>query len=235
MPEDRKMNFTVIEGSIKRYEQNVVPTAEQHISDLQDRLAKETDPTRAQNIHNEFNDALLDLENRKAELQNYLQQQYDMLKQVDQTITKDVDANVLIAMADKAYDTLLATQREPVSYKMLMETPLLNVGDIIVAGTTVGRVRAMSDDKGNKVKSAGPSVPVEITGLDSVPTGGDVFNSVSDERLARELVDQRKTAQKEEKFNARTKVTLDNLFDQMKLEDMKELKIIVKAQDYCQG
>ena len=94
---------------------------------------------------------------------------------------------------------------------------------------TVGRVRAMSDDNGNKVQSAGPSVPVEITGLDDVPTGGDVFNAVSDERLARELVDQRKTAQKEEKFNARTKVTLDNLFDQMKLDDMKELKIIVKA------
>ena len=89
MPEDRKMNFTAVEGSIKRYEQNVVPTAEEHISDLQDRLAKETDPTRAQNIHNEFNAALSDLENRKAELQDYLQQQYDMLKQVDQTITKD--------------------------------------------------------------------------------------------------------------------------------------------------
>ena len=112
---------------------------------------------------------------------------------------------------------------------MLVQNGTLKVGDIIVAGTTVGRVRAMTDDNGNKVQNAGPSVPVEITGLDDVPTGGDVFNAVSDERLARELVDQRKTAQKEEKFNARTKVTLDNLFDQMKLDDMKELKIIVKA------
>ena len=87
----------------------------------------------------------------------------------------------------------------------------------------------MTNDKGQKVKTAGPSVPVEITGLDDVPTGGDIFNAVSDERLARELVEQRKTAEKEERFNSRTKVTLDNLFDQMRLDDMKELKIIVKA------
>ena len=70
---------------------------------------------------------------------------------------------------------------------------------------------------------------MEITGLDEVPSGGDIFNAVSDERLARELVDQRKTAQKEEMFNSQTKVTLDNLFDQMKLGDIAELKIIVKA------
>ena len=85
------------------------------------------------------------------------------------------------------------------------------------------------NDRGERVQEAGPSVPVEITGLDDVPTGGDTFNCVSDERLARELVDQRKAAQKEEQFNAQTKVTLDNLFDQMQLGDIKELKIIVKA------
>ncbi len=118
--------------------------------------------------------------------------------------------------------------RGPVA-TMLVQNGTLKVGDIVVAGTSVGRVRAMTDDKGRKVKSAGPSVPVEITGLGDVPTGGDVFNAVSDERLARELVEERITAQKEEQFNAQTKVTLDNLFDQMRVGDMKELKIIVKA------
>lgn len=112
---------------------------------------------------------------------------------------------------------------------VLVENGTLHSGDIIVAGTTVGRVRSMMDDKGRKVKEAGPSVPVEITGLNEVPVGGDIFNAVSDERLARELVDQRLTEQKEEIFRAQTKVTLDNLFDQMKAGEMKELKIIVKA------
>ena len=112
---------------------------------------------------------------------------------------------------------------------MLVQNGTLNTGDIIVAGTTVGRVRAMTNDRGEKVKKAGPSYPVEISGLDEVPTGGDIFNAVSDERLARELVEQRKTKAKEEMFNAQTKVTLDNLFDQMQLGELKELKVIVKA------
>ena len=112
---------------------------------------------------------------------------------------------------------------------VLVQNGTLRVGDTIVAGTSVGRVRAMTNDKGEKVKEAGPSIPVEITGLDDVPSGGDIFNAVSDERLARELVEQRKTARKEEMFNSQTKVTLDNLFDQMKLGEVKELKIIVKA------
>ena len=112
---------------------------------------------------------------------------------------------------------------------ILVQNGTLRQGDTVVAGTTVGHVRAMLDDKGRKVKEAGPSVPVEITGLSDVPTGGDIFNVVSDERLARELVEQRKSAQKEEQFNAQTKVTLDNLFDHMKLGEVKELKIIVKA------
>ena len=141
---------------------------------------------------------------------------------------KELKANPDRAAKGTVIEARLDKGRGPVA-TVLVQNGTLNVGDIIVAGTTVGRVRAMTDDNGNKVKSAGPSVPVEITGLDDVPTGGDVFNAVSDERLARELVDQRRTAQKEEKFNARTKVTLDNLFDQMKLDDMKELKIIVKA------
>ena len=112
---------------------------------------------------------------------------------------------------------------------VLVQNGTLHAGDTIVAGTTVGRVRSMMDDRGRRVKEAGPSVPVEITGLGDVPVGGDIFNAVSDERLARELVEQRITEQKEAQFNAQTKVTLDNLFEQMKEGDMKELKIIVKA------
>lgn len=112
---------------------------------------------------------------------------------------------------------------------VIVQNGTLHMGDVLVAGTTVGRVRVMKDDKGERVNEAGPSVPVEITGLNDVPTGGDIFNVVTDERLARELVEQRLTAQKEEQFNAQTKITLDNLFDQMKFGEMKELKIIVKA------
>ena len=88
----------------------------------------------------------------------------------------------------------------------------------------------MTNDKNMKITSAGPSVPVEITGLDTVPTGGDIVNVVSNEKLAKELVEQRKTIQKESEFvSSKTKITLDNLFDQLKSKDLKELKIIVKA------
>ncbi len=141
---------------------------------------------------------------------------------------KELKANPDRAAKGTVIEARLDKGRGPIA-TVLVQNGTLGVGDIIVAGTTVGKVRAMMNDKGQRVKSAGPSVPVEITGLDDVPVGGDVFNAVSDERLARELVEQRKTAAKEERFNSRTKVTLDNLFDQMKLEDMKELKIIVKA------
>ncbi len=112
---------------------------------------------------------------------------------------------------------------------VLVQNGTLRAGDTIVAGATVGRVRSMMDDKGRRVTEAGPSVPVEITGLGDVPVGGDVFDAVSDERLARELVEQRLNDQKEEAFRAQTKVTLDNLFEHMREGEMKELKIIVKA------
>ena len=118
--------------------------------------------------------------------------------------------------------------RGPVA-TVLVQNGTLHTGDIIVAGTSVGRVRAMLNDKGEKVESAGPSIPVEITGLDEAPTGGDIFDSVSDERLARELVEQRKQKLKDEIFKQRTQVTLDNLFSQMQEGEMKELKIIIKA------
>ena len=118
--------------------------------------------------------------------------------------------------------------RGPVA-TVLVQNGTLRTGDIIVAGTSVGRVRAMLNDKGERVESAGPSIPVEITGLDEAPTGGDTFDAVSDERLARELVEQRKQKQKDEIFKQRTQVTLDNLFSQMQEGEMKELKIIIKA------
>ena len=112
---------------------------------------------------------------------------------------------------------------------LLVQNGTLNQGDIVIAGTAVGRVRVMTNDKGRTVKSAGPSVPVEITGLAEVPAPGDEFNAVTDERMARELVEQRKQAQKDAAANAMQKVTLDNLFAKMQEGMMKELPLIVKA------
>ena len=112
---------------------------------------------------------------------------------------------------------------------LLVQNGTLNQGDIVIAGTAVGRVRVMTNDKGRTVKTAGPSVPVEITGLAEVPAPGDEFNAVTDERMARELVEQRKQAQKDAAANAMQKVTLDNLFAKMQEGMMKELPLIVKA------
>ena len=141
---------------------------------------------------------------------------------------KELKANPDRAAKATVIEARLDKGRGPIA-TILVQNGTLNIGDSIVAGTTVGRVRAMTNDRGELVKSAGPSVPVEITGLDDVPTGGDIFNAVSDERLGRQLVEQRRSQQKEERFNAQTKVTLDNLFDQMQEGQMKELQIIVKA------
>ena len=112
---------------------------------------------------------------------------------------------------------------------LLVQNGTLNQGDIVIAGTAVGRVRVMTNDKGKTVKTAGPSVPVEITGLAEVPAPGDEFNAVTDERMARELVEQRKQAAKDAAANAMQKVTLDNLFAKMQEGQMKELPLIVKA------
>ena len=141
---------------------------------------------------------------------------------------KELKANPDRAAKGTVIEARLDKGRGPIA-SILVQNGTLHTGDIVVAGMAVGHVRAMTDDKGRRVESAGPSIPVEITGLDDVPTGGDTFNAVTDERLARELVEQRKHEKKEAEFNARTKVTLDNLFDQMKLGEVKELKIIVKA------
>ena len=112
---------------------------------------------------------------------------------------------------------------------LLVQRGTLHIGDIVVAGTTVGRIRAMTNENGKRMKEAGPSVPVEVTGLAEAPSAGDTFDAVSDERLARELVEQRKHSAKEEIWGAAQKVTLDNLFSQMQTNDLKELNIIVKA------
>lgn len=122
----------------------------------------------------------------------------------------------------------LDKSRGPIA-TLLVQNGTLNSGDIIVAGTSVGRVRVMTNDRGQKVNTAGPSVPVEIMGLAETPNAGDAFNVVSDERLARELVEQRKHQAKQEQFNSYQKVTLENLFTSMQEGEMKELKIIVKA------
>ena len=122
----------------------------------------------------------------------------------------------------------LDKNRGPIA-TLLVQNGTLNQGDIIIAGTAVGRVRVMTNDKGRTVKTAGPSIPVEITGLAEVPAPGDEFNAVIDERMARELVEQRKQAAKDAAANAMQKVTLDNLFAKMQEGEMKELALIVKA------
>ena len=122
----------------------------------------------------------------------------------------------------------LDKSRGPVA-TLLVQNGTLKQGDIVIAGTAVGRVRVMTNDKGRTVKTAGPSVPVEITGLADVPTPGDEFNAVTDERMARELVEQRRQAQKDALAKMNQKVTLDNLFAKMQEGEMKELPLIVKA------
>ena len=141
---------------------------------------------------------------------------------------KELKANPDRAAKGTVIEARLDKGRGPIA-TVLVQNGTLHTGDILVAGMAVGRVRAMTDDRGEKVESAGPSVPVEIMGLDEVPVSGDIFNAVTDERLARELVEQRRTAAKEEQFSQYQKVTLVNLFDQMQQGEMKELNIIIKA------
>ena len=117
--------------------------------------------------------------------------------------------------------------RGPVA-TVLVQNGTLRTGDIVIAGTAVGRVRAMINDKGKVVKEAGPSVPVEITGLAEVPNAGDEFNAVEDEKMARSLAEQRREAARQEEFKANARMSLDDLFTQMS-EGVKDLNIIVKA------
>ena len=118
--------------------------------------------------------------------------------------------------------------RGPVA-TVLVENGTLHSGDIVIAGTSVGRVRAMTDHKGRRQQEAGPSVPVEIVGLAEVPGAGDIFYAVEDERMARTLAEKRKFEEKEKENNAKQKVTLENLFSSIEAGSMKDLNVIVKA------
>ncbi len=147
------------------------------------------------------------------------------------TLTAEVaelKANPRRAAQGTVVEARLDKGRGPVA-TLLVQNGTLHSGDIIIAGTAVGRVRAMLDDKGNRITEAGPSVPVEITGLGEVPGAGSPFNAVADERLARELVEQRK-AEERAKANAPVqKVSLEDLFSQIQAGEVKDLNIIVKA------
>ncbi len=112
---------------------------------------------------------------------------------------------------------------------MLVQRGTLDVGDTIVVGSSIGRIRAMKDDKGKSVKAAGPSTPVEIMGLTEVPSAGDTFYEVKNEKMAKHLIEKRKRQEREKAINATTKVTLDNLFSQMEEGKLKVLNLIVKA------
>ena len=153
----------------------------------------------------------------------------DLLEMVILTAeVQELKANPNRRAKGTVIEARLDKTRGPIA-TLLVQNGTLKQGDIIIAGTSVGRVRVMTNDKGRTVKTAGPSVPVEITGLGDVPAPGDEFNAVTDERMARELVEQRRQAEKDAAANAMSKVTLDNLFAKMQEGEMKELALIVKA------
>ncbi|MDE5600243.1 MAG: translation initiation factor IF-2 [Oscillospiraceae bacterium] len=153
----------------------------------------------------------------------------DLLEMVNLVAdVKDLKANSNRLAKGAVIEAYLDKGRGPVA-TLLVQNGTLKIGDSIIAGVSVGRVRAMLNDKGVNVKTAGPSTPVEITGLAEVPSAGDMFNAVENEKLARELVDKRKFAEKQEQFLAYNKVTLDNLFSQIEEGERKELAIVVKA------
>ena len=141
---------------------------------------------------------------------------------------KELKANPNRAAKGVVIEARLDKGKGPIA-TLLVQNGTLNNGDIVVAGTAVGRIRVMTDYKGRRVKEAGPSVPVEVMGLAEVPKAGDMFDAVSDEKLARELVEQRKQKLKDEQFNAYKKVTLDTLFSTLEAGELKDLNIIVKA------
>ena len=153
----------------------------------------------------------------------------DLLEMVIVTAeVQELKANPNRAAKGTVIEARLDKSRGPVA-TLLVQNGTLKQGDIVIAGTAVGRVRVMTNDKGRTVKTAGPSQPVEITGLADVPGPGDEFNAVSDERMARELVEQRRQAEKDALAKLTTKVTLDNLFAKMQEGEMKQLNLVVKA------
>ena len=147
------------------------------------------------------------------------------------TLTAEVGelkANPNRAAQGTVIEARLDKGRGPVA-TLLVQNGTLHQGDIIIAGTSVGRVRAMLSDKGQRITDAGPSVPVEITGLSEAPSAGATFNAVADEKLARELVEQRKAEEKAKANAPVTKVSLEDLFSQIQAGEMKNLNLIVKA------
>ena len=141
---------------------------------------------------------------------------------------QELKANPNRAGKGSVIEARLDKTRGPIA-TLLVQNGTLHQGDIIIAGTAVGRVRVMTNDKGAQVKEAGPSVPVEITGLAEVPSPGDEFSVVSDERMARQLVEQRKQKIKDDANKLNQKVTLESLFSKLQEGEMKELNLIVKA------
>lgn len=141
---------------------------------------------------------------------------------------KELKANPDRAAKGTVIEARLDKGRGPIA-TVLVQNGTLKIGDVIIAGTAVGRIRTMIDDKGKRVQKAGPSVPVEIVGLAEVPNAGDVFHSVEDERMARDVVEQRKHKEKEEQFTSVQRVSLEDLFIQIQQGQVKDLNIIVKA------
>ena len=141
---------------------------------------------------------------------------------------QELKANPNRAAKGTVIEARLDKGRGPIM-TVLVQNGTLKLGDIIIAGTAVGRVRTMINDKGVRISEAGPSVPVEISGMSEVPSAGDTFNAVADERMARELVEERKTQQKNAAFGSSKKVSLEDLFSQIQAGEMKTLNIIVKA------
>ena len=141
---------------------------------------------------------------------------------------QELKANPNRAAKGAVIEARLDKGRGPIM-TVLVQNGTLKLGDIIIAGTAVGRVRTMTNDKGVRITEAGPSVPVEISGMSEVPSAGDTFNAVADERMARELVEERKTQQKNAAFGSSKKVSLEDLFSQIQAGEMKTLNIIVKA------
>ena len=141
---------------------------------------------------------------------------------------QELKANPNRAARGTVIEAQIDKGRGPVA-TVLVQNGTLRVGDIMIAGTAVGHVRAMVNDKGRRVKEAGPSTPVEVLGLSEAPSGGDQFSVVNDEKLARDVAEARRHEQKETEFNATVKVSLDNLFSQIDEGNMKELDVIIKA------
>ncbi len=144
------------------------------------------------------------------------------------TDVKDLKVNPKKQAKGVVIEARLDKAKGPIA-SVLVQRGTLDVGDTIVVGTTIGRIRAMKDDKGKKVKEAGPSTPVEIMGLTKVPEAGETFYEVKDEKMAKHLIERRERQEREKAMDAYNKVTLNNLFEQMEHENLKQLNIIVKA------